>query len=190
MTEGFRLPHSRVPVLFRDGTFVPEWFRYLELIRRHISEMTQAGTPIAVGHGSYAANADITTPLPADDTVPTSSEGAEIITVSHTTRAAANKVMVRAVVFGSHSAGGVACGIAVNRGGASAIGAAWFTPQGAGGAPDCGVLEFEDTPGLGSFTYALRVGPASGTMRLNGTTAIRYGGGVAKCTLTLTEVIG
>jgi hypothetical protein len=153
--------------------------------------------PPARAYAEYTANADLTTAIPIDDTIPQNTEGTEIVTAAVTLKRASSRVRVRFQTFGRCVSGAgddnrnwtaalfvdstadalaaVAGGIANDNSGTSVVAST--------------VLEFEHAPGsVGPFTYKIRVGPASGnTLRLNGTSS-RFYGGAAKATLVAEEV--
>lgn len=58
-----------------------------------------AGAVVAVSYAETTATPTNSTTLPIDDTVPTSSEGTEVVSVSHTPASASNYLIVEALVF-------------------------------------------------------------------------------------------
>lgn len=148
-----------------------------------------AGAILQVLQTTYATNADLTTQLPRDDTVPTSTEGTQILSQAITPAASANKVLCRVFVWGDDSTTGSIV-VALFRG-TTCIQVASAIPV-AANADTCVALEFLDSPSTtSSTTYSVRVGPGEATtVRLNGTTATRLFGGASTCTLTVMEVKG
>lgn len=137
---------------------------------------------------TYATNANLTTIIPVDDTIPTITEGTEVLSASITPKTTTNKLRVRCSGFGSCAANTYAMAVAIYQG-STCIDASYFTPvAGNGGMPF--YLEAEYTPGATSAqTISVRVGPQSaGTVRLNGTTAGRIFGGAANATLVVEEI--
>lgn len=63
------------------------------------SAKVAAGAVVAVSYAETAATANNSTTLPIDDTIPTSSEGTEVASVSHTPASASNYLIVEALVF-------------------------------------------------------------------------------------------
>lgn len=136
-------------------------------------------------YGSYAANTGLTTVLPLDDTIPTSSEGTQVITVNVTTTSVTQRVRARFVAFGNSGAG-VGTLVAalfrdttfLNASTATTNAAAWAVPI---------AIEVEEVPGSAStFAYSVRVGPGSaGTAVLNGNGSGRFFGGSAVATLVI-----
>jgi hypothetical protein len=155
-----------------------------------------AGSTINRAYDDYTTNTDISTVIPLDDTIPQNTEGTEILSASITLTKSTNRVRARFQGFGECNNGGT--------GNTSAWIAALFI-GGTANALSAGInstedaevedasfqviLEFEHAPGsVGPLTYSIRVGPAAGTLRMNGTTAARYFGGVATATLVLEEI--
>lgn len=147
-----------------------------------------AGIVLQVLQATYATNANLTTVIPLDDTVPTNTEGDEVLSQAITLSNAANRVFVEFSGWGATSAGSNALSYAIFRGstciqsGYTVVITANF-PVPIGGA----ILE---TPGsVGPHTYSVRVGPSGAVnARLNGSAVGRAYGGSAKATLTLTEL--
>lgn len=138
-------------------------------------------------YGSYTTNADIATVIPNDDTIPQSTEGTQILSVSITPKTTTNRVRVR--VQGMFSNSAASNGImALFNGGAGAIAAvAQAVPS--ANVPGQLVLEHEYVPGAtAAITFTVRVGPSSGTLRMNGATTGRLFGGVAATTIVVEEI--
>jgi hypothetical protein len=56
-------------------------------------------------------------------------------------------------------------------------------------APAVFSLEYEHAPGdTSAHTYKVRVGPSTGTMRMNGHSGGRYFGGISAATLVVEEI--
>lgn len=144
-------------------------------------------------HGAYTNNSDLTAVIPFDDTIPRWDEGTLILTVSITPRSTANKLRCR--FYAECSIDTLAAAIAalfVNPALVStpALRAVYTTIPTAGYA---GVvaMEYEFTPGVTTQQeVSIRLGPNTGTMRLNGNTTGRIFGGVMAATLTVEEVKG
>lgn len=148
-----------------------------------------AGAVIDRAYGEYTTNADITTSIPLDDTIPQNTEGTQVLSVAITPKTTTNRVRATFRAWGTLSAVGTliaalfrnstADALAVT---ASVIHAADYIHQ--------LVIVFEDAPGSTSAqTYNVRVGKSSaGNARLNGTSAARLFGGAARATLVLEEI--
>jgi hypothetical protein len=148
-----------------------------------------AGTVVQSAYVEYTTNGTTTTQIPYDDTPPTSSEGTQIISTSFTPTNASNKLRFRFSGMFSLTAAGV--GICSLFSGASAsAAAASATRAESNDTPYLFNLEHEEVAGVTtSKTFAIRVGPASAvTLSMNGTSAARRLGGVAKAVLIIEEV--
>ncbi|NEI60904.1 hypothetical protein [Rhizobium leguminosarum] len=138
----------------------------------------------------YATNADLTTVIPTDDTIPQISEGTQILSVSITPKSATNKLRIRFNGEGSPAAGPQALVWAIFDGSANAIGAGHTSgATTANGYPMGG--EVEVTAGSTSAkTISVRVGAGTGTMRMNGASTGRFFGGTYGARLVVEEVKG
>lgn len=146
------------------------------------------GSVINSAFAEYTTNANLTTTIPIDDTIPQVGEGTQIITLDITISSATNKVRGRFRAGGSVGTSAVMIAAAFANGGANAIRA---VTQGVGAADQREeiYLEFEHTPGsAATHTYTIRVGPNTGTMRLNGYSSARELGGSQAATLVLEEI--
>lgn len=149
------------------------------------------GWVIGRAYGAYATNADLATAIPGDDSIPQVGEGTQILSVAITPQATANRVRVR---FRGFAASAVTadqvCAALFRNGGANAIAACWATTPLLNYMTTL-AFEFEDSPGsVSAQTYTIRVGGNGTTVRLNGTSAARFGGGVSGATLILEEIKG
>lgn len=149
------------------------------------------GSVIQCLTGSYATNADITTAVPADDTIPQNNEGDEITTVAITPRSVTNRLRVQVSGFlANSSAGNVVNTLAVFKDSTADALYAWGVTTSVANALSGFSFHFEYVPGsVSATTLKLRAGPASSTLRLNGTTAARRYGGVANTVMTVTEIM-
>jgi len=143
-----------------------------------------AGAALQILQNTNVTNTSLTTILPIDDTVPTITEGDEILSQAITLAATANKVAVLVCV---PAASGSTVGVAVYRG-STCIWAGIFAP----GAGEMASPVFLDAPGsTGPHTYSVRIGNNTGAVtRINGSTVGRIFGGVSAATLTLIEFKG
>lgn len=148
--------------------------------------LSPAGSVVGSATDTYATNANLTTVIPNDDTIPTSTEGVQVLSVSITPKSTTNKLRCRFSGFGS-TAGAPAIVAALYQG-TTCIDALFV--RNTADFPMPLALEAEYTPGvLTAQTISVRVGPgAAGTIRLNGTTAGRLGGGAANATLVVEEI--
>lgn len=167
-------------------------------------EEISVGAGLALSAGSLAAGgrayteyttySALTDTIPADDTIPQSSEGTQILSASITPKNAANRVRVRVIVRGLIQSDASRQGVvALFRGaGTDAIAATCANLYLASQTQSAQTLalEFEDSPGSTSAqTYNVRVGPSGGTLYINGSTSARLLGGAMRATLVLEEII-
>lgn len=144
------------------------------------------GSTVGFSSAEYTTAATIATPfIPYDDTIPTSSEGTEILSVTHTPLSATNKVRVQVSGFGACNGSDVAT-VAIFDG-STCKSARSFT------ATANEPLEMEAdcvyTPGdTAAHTITVRIGPASTNLYPNGISTGRKLGGAARWVLTVTEL--
>lgn len=141
---------------------------------------------IARYYDEYVTSTDLSTTIPLDDTVPTSAEGTQILSRLVTTTSNTQRVRIRVNGFGEQATSGAAMIMALFRGTTCVqvtnfnVGAGLYVEE----RPLS--LEYEDQPGAaGGYTYSVRVGASSGTMRMNGTSGGRLFGGAAKTTMVI-----
>jgi len=137
----------------------------------------------------YVTYSSTATAIPADDTIPQNTEGAEWNTVTITPSNASNRLRIEAFfscVSGSSSA--ELCAAIFQDATAGALAATSESPSVAATTMDLRV-EHEMAAGTTSATtFKLRAGPASGTMYINGTSSGRRFGGVCVVRLRVTEI--
>jgi hypothetical protein len=140
--------------------------------------------------GTYVLATVLTAQIPVDDTIPQSSEGTQIISVSITPKSTTNKLRIRFSGWGSAS--GLTTLIwSLFNGGTNAIAAGGVAVPSSGYLEQiCGEVEY--TPGVVTAqTISLRVGPSSAVnAMINGSAASRYFGGSGITTLTVEEIKG
>lgn len=156
-----------------------------------VSAASGGGVFVKRTHKSYATYDTTTTSIPADDSIPQSSEGEEITTVSHTPSDSTNKLLVTVHAPVAISQSTVTLTLALFKD--SETGARKAVPfrvlnggaqQGEGNVS----FQYEMTAGTTSaITFKLRYGVSSGTGAINGTTSARLYGGVAAVTITVDE---
>lgn len=133
---------------------------------------------------TYATNADLSTTIPKDDTVPTSSEGTQILSITRTT-ATTKKVVLS--FSGSAAAAASVVFYAVLYKNGTAVAAAALTGGSVNLMNTC-TLEYSATGSGNNDVWTVRVGLSSGTCRMNGTTTARELGGIMAAALSLTEI--
>jgi len=155
--------------------------------------LSQANAPVGSVVASYTAtystNADLTTQIPVDDTIPQNTEGTQILSVTLTPQSTTNKLRIRWNGMGSISVLDPIVWAMFSSASGNALVAGVVNP------PAANFLEmingeFEYTPGsTSSVTISIRVGPgAAVTVRMNGNTSQRYFGGAANCFLVVEEI--
>lgn len=141
-------------------------------------------------YAEYASNANLTTTIPGDDTIPQNTEGTEIMSVSLTPKSATSRVRIRFQGQVTADANSIAVAAAVfSSASASALRAGFVTIVNSGNALHLAV-EHEYVPGTTSaLTFSVRVGPINAaTVRLNGTPTTRVFGGASAATLVVEEI--
>ena len=146
------------------------------------------GVVIDRAYAEYTANADLTTTIPWDDTVPQNTEGTQILSVSITPKTATNRIRLRFEGEGCSGSPENIIAALFQNSIASAIDARYTTTAGGGFASAWGLC-IELVPGSTSAqTFAVRVGGGTTTIRMNGTNTARKFGAVSRATLTAEEI--
>jgi hypothetical protein len=150
---------------------------------------THAGIVVQSVISATGAVATSTVTTPADDTIPTSSEGAEFLSVSITPTSATNKLWIDVTWIGSSNAAELFVVALFQDAGASAIA---VSPHQPGGVAYLSVipLHFEMAAGTTSATtFKVRVGGNNaGTTTFNGISGGRFYGGKISSYIKVTEV--
>lgn len=142
----------------------------------------------AISATPYTSNTNITTAIPFDDTIPQSSEGTQILSATITPRSTTNIIRARFRGNGTLAAPGQIIAAMFKAGTANAI-VATYAACGTADFEQQLMLEHEFVPGsVSPLTISVNVGPSSGTLRMNGSTAQRYLGGVSTSTLIIEEI--
>lgn len=174
------------------------------------------GKYVARAIGTYTTNAALSTVMPNDDTIPQNTEGTEIITASITPTNTTNRIRAtfQGQVCGSGSADqSVAAALFLNSDAAAVAATACTTVV---SHSDDGVeytgcpgglaevtytryvnhgyksmtITYEWVPGsTAALTAKIRVGPNTGSVRMNGGGSSRLFGGVSAATLVLEEIV-
>lgn len=138
---------------------------------------------------STSALVHCTTALPIDDTIPTSSEGTQVLTVTITPKNTANILVIECNLFAAINTSGDNWGVALFQDATSAALAATFcTSPGAGNGLNA-VLVHSMTAGTTSATtFKIRAGGNTNNLDVNGAgNNTRLFGGVANTNLQVTE---
>jgi hypothetical protein len=158
------------------------------------ADLPSAGAVLQVIQATYTANADLTVGIPFDDTIPTNTEGTQIISQAITPASSSNKVLCSVSVWGHVVAGvqGDGFAVALFRG-STCIQVAFTSAIDDNGTSPTQLFqnvsfEFQDSPASASAqTYSVRVGGNASTIRLNGSTTGRKFGGASASVLRLME---
>lgn len=138
-------------------------------------------------YATYTGYAAITNTIPVDDTVPTSTEGTEILSVSITPQSATSRIRLHVNgMMGCTATVSVVASMLVH--GESSAFASMMSYGHTATHPHAITLTAHHEPGsTAPITYKVRLGVISGTMRPNGNSSGRLFGGTAKWTLTAEE---
>lgn len=148
--------------------------------------VTAQGTIVGRAYAEYTSNADLSTTVPIDDTVCTSAEGTQIISVSYTPASVTNRLRLRFVGNVASSTTAITAVASIFADGTNiAVGATGITSS---TVPFTIETVKEYVPGTTSaITFTVRVG-SSATIRMNGTSAARLFGGNLISALTIDEI--
>ena len=147
------------------------------------------GAVVQVVSSTVATVATISAPIPFDDTIPQSTEGAELLTATITPNSNTNKVLVQFSGFCASPSTGFSASHVLFRG-STAINVT-STSHSVANATTPVFIQHLDSPASGSsLTYSVRVGPSVGTVNFayNSNGGTRRFGGAASAVLTLTEI--
>jgi hypothetical protein len=140
---------------------------------------------------TYAAKSSVSVVIPADNTIPTASEGTQILAQAITLRDTSSKVLVTAQVYGGIVVAGDVFTAALFRG-TTCIQAKSLHTNSPTRVYGVIPLEFLDAPSsAGAVSYTVRVGPSANAARINqfAPTSGDAFGDAGMCTLTVLEVL-
>ena len=149
----------------------------------------QNGCVLQTVQDSDATGIFTTSTFPFDDTVPTVSQGLEVLSASITPISTSNKILARVSAnVGSSGANNVA--LALFRG-STCIQAQYITPQTADFMHAITFEILDSPPSTSAQTYSVRLAGSAGTSYVNRNHSVGLRlGGAAKATLTLQEIKG
>lgn len=156
-----------------------------DLATTEFVQTARTGSIIGRAYGEYSDYQRVSSVIPIYDTVPTSSEGTEIISVSYTPTSASNTIRLTGTVGGLPSVTGASVSLF---NGTTCVDAKIFAHSSIYGST---ALVVEFTAGTTSSTaYSMRVGvDPAGYVDINGTFAgARAFGGKSLCTLVVEEI--
>lgn len=124
-----------------------------------------------------------------DDSIPQSSEGSELLTVSITPKKVGNILKVSAHIYATNSSSvnNVIAAIFKNNL-TDAVSANIFYIANAGNGGVLPLLHFETVTSTANITFKVRIGATAGTVTVNGTVGSRRFGGVASTYLMVEEI--
>lgn len=164
-------------LLCYDGTV----FKLLNPTKAQANAILQAAT------ASYSGYALLSAAIPADDTIPTATEGTELLSVSITPSSASSRMVIRVTGLCATSAIATISTSVLVDGETSAFGAAALYAD-AASVPRLMTLTTEHLPGSTTpLTYKVRAGASAGSLRPNGVSSGRIFGGTAKWMMTVEE---
>lgn len=155
----------------------------------NLTNLNAADKVVDRAYVEYTTNADLTTVIPLDDTIPQNTEGTQILSVSFTPKSATNRLRLRFQGQGSASAGLNIQTALFSSASANALRATSSVVQASGYTVPL-VLEMEYVPGVTTaITFSVRVGSnTGGAIRLNGSGVTRYFGGSSAASLVIEEI--
>lgn len=151
---------------------------------------SNAGMVVDSVVGTYATNANLTTAIPFDDTIPQSGEGTQIISVSITPKSTTNKLRARFCGQATLDTTAEVASIALFLNSDTGAAKAQYTTTAGVNQSMTMALEHEWIPGsISSQTIKIRAGPRTGIiMRFNGNSVGRIFGGVQSAILVVEEI--
>lgn len=152
-----------------------------------LAKMPSGSVLQTVSSSPYTSNANLSTTIPLDDTIPQDSEGTQILSVTITPNSSANKLRFHFFGWGAVSANYMVAAL-FRTGAANALSASSVYCSSASNDTQIILTHEQEAGGTSAMTFTLRVGANSGTMRLNGTTSTARFGGVSKATLVVEEI--
>ena len=145
---------------------------------------------VAISNTTDSAVATGTTVIPLDNTIPTSTEGDEYITVSHTPQKTTHKLLIQAQLQVSHSVLTTVAAALFQDAGGSAIAVSAHGPRTGTQIMQISLSHVMTAGTTSSTTFKLRAGGAgAGTLTLNGQSGSRLFGGVFSSSLSVTEYV-
>ena len=152
------------------------------------SDDTIVGAVIQVANYQTGAVATGTTTIPLDDTIPTSSEGTQFMTLSITPKSSTNKLKIT-VVFNFAINGAITGVVTLLKNSDVAAIAAMSQTVGSGNANGTTFTHYMTAGTTDAITFNVRAGPVTAaTMTFNGRVGARDFGGVLASSITIEEI--
>ena len=149
-----------------------------------------AGQVLQVVNFQTGERATGTTEIPIDDTIPQNTEGTEFMTLAITPTSATSKLLIEISAILACNPLRWVIGALFQDTTADALAASFFYEGDNGGGKELTLRHYMTAGTTSSTTFKFRAGPHSGaaTVILNGDSSIRYLGGVAASSITITEI--
>jgi hypothetical protein len=148
-----------------------------------------SGHVIQTVYAEYTSYSTIGTIIPADDSIPQSTEGVEVVTAAITPKKASSKIRVRFTGMGTTNTAVGALTVALFKDSdTDALAASLATSVVIGSVTPLDVSFEHTAPGVSLTTYKIRVGPSAGNAWLNGNQVNRFFGGASRAVLTIEEI--
>ena len=149
----------------------------------------RAGMVVQMVNVLSSTHAATNTALPADNTIPQSGEGDEVMTLAITPTSASNKLRIDVIAqVNNAGAAGIAGAALFQDATAGALAASGFQTQ---NADDTFVIAFThwmDAGTTSATTFKVRVGNDGGNADFNGDTSARFYGAIPISSITITEI--
>lgn len=147
------------------------------------------GMVVQVANVMVGAMSTTTTLIPADDTIPQITEGAEFMTLAITPKSATNKLKIEVVLHASNSVAGDFVTAALFQDSTANALAAGLERSDSAGGKAVTFTHFMTAGSTSAMTFRVRAGGnAAGTVTFNGSAGARRMGGVMASSITITEI--
>lgn len=190
--SSFTLPAGQSCIVQVQAATV--WRTVNRLIGTNLRDVVlPSGMIVDRAYATFTTYSNPSTVVPFDDSIPTSTEGFEVLSATITPKSTTNRLRIWGTIFAGGNASDAAIAIALftTAGGGNAVWAGNFHVNAQ--KISVGLLPFgpfEYVPGtVSTQTISVRAGPnASASIFLNGTSASRVFGGVGTCSLVVEEI--
>lgn len=145
-----------------------------------------SGIPVKYGYAESTAYSAITATIPFDDTLPQITEGGPVVSLAYSPIAVGNKLLVDVVVPIATNGASQAI-VALFKGSAADAIVSASQDCASGATTHLKLRKLLTVDALGSVTYSVRAGAASGNSYINGQAAARKLGGALTASITITE---
>lgn len=132
---------------------------------------------------------NVTASIPYDNSAPQIGEGTEILMASHTPLATANRLLVKAVVYGAVTSTSANAVLALFNGATDALTASTIPQSVNNGAASTTVMFEQEAGTTSAVTFSIRAGTSTGNFYVNGNSSgTRLFGAIPKSYLEIIEV--